>query len=111
MLQWIPRHPRKTTARELAERLRVEGHAVSKRTVERDLADLSDAFPIVVDERDKPFGWNWHKDAPQFSVPGMSPLQALVLNLAHSHLESLLPAHLLQPLEPYFQQAHTTLER
>lgn len=111
MLQWIPRHPRKTTARELAGRLRAEGHAVSKRTVERDLADLSDAFPIVVDEREKPFGWSWHRDAPQFSVPGMSPLQALVLNLAHSHLESLLPAHLLQPLEPYFQQAHTTLER
>lgn len=111
MLQWIPRHPRKTTARELAERLRAEGYAVSKRTVERDLADLSDAFPILVDERSKPFGWTWHKDAPQFSVPGMSPLQALVLNLAHSHLESLLPVHLLQPLEPYFQQAYATLER
>lgn len=111
MLQWIPRHPHKVTARELVERLQAEGHAVSKRTVERDLAELSEVFPLTADERSKPFGWSWQKDAPQFSVPGMSPLQALVLNLAHSHMESLLPAHLLKPLEPYFLQANATLQR
>jgi len=111
MLQWIPRYPHKVTARELVQRLQAEGHAVSKRTVERDLAELSEVFPLAADERNKPFGWSWQKDAPQFSVPGMSPLQALVLNLAHSHMESLLPAHLLKPLEPYFRQANATLER
>lgn len=111
MLQWIPRHPRRVTARELVERLQAEGHTVSKRTVERDLAELSEVFPLTADERNKPFGWNWQKDAPQFSVPGMSPLQALVLNLAHSHMDSLLPAHLLKPLEPYFRQANATLQR
>jgi predicted DNA-binding transcriptional regulator YafY len=111
MLQRIPRHPHKVTARELVARLQAEGHTVSKRTVERDLAELSEAFPLTADERNKPFGWSWQKDAPQFSVPGMSPLQALVLNLAHSHMASLLPAHLLKPLEPYFRQANATLQR
>ncbi len=111
MLQWIPRHPHKATARELVERLQIEGHTVSKRTVERDLAELSEVFPLTADERNKPFGWSWQRDAPQFSVPGMSPLQGLVLNLAHSHMESLLPAHLLKPLEPYFRQANATLQR
>lgn len=111
MLQWIPRYPRKTTARDLVERLRAEDHVVTKRTVERDLASLSDVFPLVSDERSKPFGWSWQKHAPQFSLPGMSPLQAMVLTLAHTHLLPLLPAHLLEPLRPYFQQADNTLQQ
>lgn len=109
MLQWIPRYPRKITARELVERLRAEDQIVTKRTVERDLAALSDVFPLASDDRSKPFGWSWQKEAPQFSLPGMSPLQAMVLTLAHTHLNSLLPAHLLEPLGPYFAQADNTL--
>ena len=109
MLQWIPRYPQKITARDLVERLHAEGHEVTKRTVERDLTALSEAFPLHADERSKPFGWSWQKDAPQFSLPGMSPLQAMVLNLAHTHLKPLLPAHLLEPLRPYFMQADAAL--
>lgn len=111
MLQWIPRYPGKITARQLSERLGTEGHDVTKRTVERDLAALSDAFPLAADERSKPFGWSWQKDARTFSLPGMSPLQALVLELARSHLQPLLPAHLLGPLQPYFEQASATLRQ
>ena len=111
MLQWIPRQPRKITSRELVEHLQSEGFVIAKRTVERDLVALSGVFPLMADERNKPFGWSWQKDAPQFSLPGMSPLQALVLNLAHIHMGSLLPAHLLKPLEPYFQQADATLQQ
>lgn len=111
MLQWIPRHPQRTTARELAERLAAEGYAVSKRTVERDLDSLSAAFPLAADERDKPFGWSWQRDAPAFSLPGMSPLQAMVLQLAKSHLDGLLPTHLVAELAPYFSQASLTLSQ
>jgi predicted DNA-binding transcriptional regulator YafY len=111
LLQRIPRHPHKITARELTDRLRAEGHAISKRSVERDLASLSEVFPLTSDERAKPFGWSWQKDAPQFSLPGMSPLQAMVLDLARTHLKPLLPAHLLEPLNPYFAQADRTLRQ
>lgn len=111
MLQWIPRYPQRTTARDLAERLAAEGYEVSKRTVERDLDSLSAAFPLVADERDKPFGWSWQRDAPAFSLPGMSPLQAMVLQLARSHLVGLLPSHLMDQLAPYFGQASQTLSQ
>lgn len=111
MLQCLPRYPRKITARTLVERLRAEGHEVTKRTVERDLAALASTFPLTADERSKPFGWSWQKDAAQFSLSGMSPLQAMVLNLAHTHLRKLLPAHLLDPLHPYFVQAEATLRQ
>lgn len=110
MLQEIPRHPRKIAARELAQKLGAEGHVISKRTVERDLAALSEVFPLASDEREKPYGWSWHRDAPQFSLPGMSPLQAMVLALAHQHLEPLMPAHLLSQLSPYFRQAESVLK-
>lgn len=111
MLQWIPRFPQRTTARELAERLAAEGYEVSKRTVERDLESLSAAFPLLADEREKPFGWSWQREAPAFSLPGMSPLQAMVLQLAHSHLVGLLPSHLMDQLAPYFDQASQTLSQ
>ena len=111
LLQRIPRYPHKIAAGQLTEHLHAEGHDVTKRTVERDLASLSEVFPLVSDERAKPFGWSWQKDAPQFSLPGMSPLQAMVLNLAKTHLEPLLPAHLLEPLQPYFAQAEGTLRQ
>lgn len=110
MLQCIPRYPHKVTARELVERLRDEGHLVTKRTVERDLTALSQVFPLASDERNKPFGWSWQKDAVQFSLPGMSPLQAMVLNLARTHMQPLLPAHLLAALRPYFQQTDAVLK-
>lgn len=109
LLQRIPRYPNKATAGQLTEHLRAEGHAISKRSVERDLLALSVVFPLTSDERAKPFGWSWQRNAPQFSLPGMSPLQAMVLNLARTHLKPLLPAHLLQPLQPYFSQADGTL--
>lgn len=111
LLQWIPRYPHKITAGQLTEQLHAEGHDVTKRTVQRDLLALSEVFPLTSDERVKPFGWSWQKDAPQFSLPGMSPLQAMVLDLARTHLQPLLPAHLLEPLKPYFAQANATLKQ
>lgn len=111
LLQRVPRYPHKVTAGQLTEQLHAEGHDVTKRTVERDLLALSEVFPLVSDERVKPFGWSWQKDAPQFSMPGMSPLQAMVLELARTHLQPLLPAHLLEPLKPYFVQANATLKQ
>ncbi|MES2403082.1 MAG: WYL domain-containing protein [Pseudomonadota bacterium] len=111
LLQRIPRYPHKITAGQLTGQLHAEGHDISKRTVERDLLALSEVFPLASDERVKPFGWSWQKDAPQFSLPGMSPLQAMVLKLAKTHLKPLLPAHLLAPLKPYFAQANATLKQ
>jgi predicted DNA-binding transcriptional regulator YafY len=109
MLRYIPQHPRQTTARELTERVEAEGFVVSKRTVERDLLTLSEIFPLLSNERSRPYGWSWSKDAEAFALPGMSPLQALTLELAHEHLAALLPASLLDTLTPYFKCAEGVL--
>jgi len=109
MLRYIPQHPRQITARELTERVETEGFVVSKRTVERDLLSMSEIFPLVSNERSRPYGWSWSKDAEAFALPGMSPLQALTLELAHDHLATLLPASLLETLTPYFKCAEGVL--
>ena len=109
VLQMIPRAPRKVTAREIVDRLRAEGQDATKRTVERDLIALSAVFPLQADERARPYGWSFAAAAPGFSLPGMAPLQAIVLRLAHAHLGRLLPAHLADALQPYFAQAQQVL--
>lgn len=109
MLQALPRAPMRTTAVDIVERLASEGHRISKRSVERDLQALSEVFPIECDDRSKPYGWSWMRNAPSFSLPGMSPLQALVLKTAEVHLKGLLPASQLAELKPLFKQASQTL--
>lgn len=109
MLNVLPRAPQRITAGEVAQRLEHEGHPVSKRSVERDLQALSAVFPIESDERSKPFGWSWQRDAPSFNLPGMSSLQAVVLMTAQVHLKELLPANQLDELKPMFAQARRTL--
>ncbi|MHB1896982.1 MAG: helix-turn-helix transcriptional regulator [Metallibacterium sp.] len=109
VLQMIPRAPRKVSAREIVERLHAEGQDATKRTVERDLIALSAIFPLQANERARPYGWSYAAEAAGFSLPGMSPLQAIVLRLARSHLGRLLPAHLDEALQPYFRQADQVL--
>ncbi len=110
MLRRVPRSPAKITSRELTEFLRGEGFEVGKRTVERDLGTLSASFPLVSDERNKPFGWSWEREAGTFDLPGMLPAQALALALAERYLEPLLPVSLSMHLRPYFKTADRVLD-
>lgn len=105
MLRMIPRHPHKVTAKSLHEKLKSEQFDVTKRTVERDLLSLSEMFPLVSDERDKPYGWSWSKDAPVFNLPGLSRNEALALAMVEQHLNNLLPSSTLNQLRPYFAAA------
>ena len=108
-LRLIPRHPRRISATELRERLEAEGYQVTKRTVERDLQSLSGIFPLIADERAKPYGWSWQHDAPSFDLPGLSNSEALALLLAREHLSALLPAATLVQLQPHFRMAEHKL--
>lgn len=109
MLRMVPRYPQKITAKSLHEKLQAEQFDVTKRTVERDLLALSEMFPLVSDERDKPYGWSWSKDAPVFDLPGLSHNEALTLAMVEQHLNSLLPSSTLSQLQPYFKAARQHL--
>ncbi|MDZ7809631.1 MAG: WYL domain-containing protein [Arhodomonas sp.] len=109
MLSLVPRAPAKLTAGDMAARLAADGFAVSKRTVERDLHALSAVFPLYCDDRNRPYGWQWARDAEELSIPAMSPAAALALRMTRDYLERVLPRSILEALDPHFRRAEAVL--
>ncbi len=110
MLQLIPRQPRKISTQALVTGLVAAGFKeVTVRTVQRDLIALSNYFPIVSGDGEKPFGWSWMKDAPASGLQALDPQTALTLKLAQNHLTLELPTATLDYLSPYFKAADNML--
>lgn len=111
MLRMLPRYPHKITVQEIRQRLGADHFDVTERTVQRDLKELSLTFPLVSDEREKPFGWSWQKDAPGLDLPGLDVSEALTLTLAEQHLRLFFPPATLELLAPRFRMAREFLDR
>lgn len=109
MLRVVPRYPTKITAKQIKARLSSADFEVTERTIQRDLQELSEVFPLTADEREKPFGWSWQKDAPSFDLPGLGVSEALTLVLVEQHLHNFLPPSALEHLQPYFKAAANAL--
>ncbi|MFP5427446.1 MAG: WYL domain-containing protein [Gammaproteobacteria bacterium] len=63
LLRQLPSRSPGVTSAELVWRLRDVGFSVSKRTVERDLNELSLIFPLERNDKSIPFGWHWSATA------------------------------------------------
>ncbi|TCT26095.1 helix-turn-helix transcriptional regulator [Thermomonas haemolytica] len=109
LLQAIPRSPLKMTTAELESRLLVEGFEVSRRTIERDLHALSARFPLLLDDRSRPYGWSWSRGSGLMALPRLLPSQSVVLLLARAHLRALLPEALGKEIAPIFDAAEQAL--
>jgi len=109
MLRAIPRHPRRIGVKEIRASLDVAGFNVTARTVQRDLMELSNAFPLVSDEREKPYGWSWQARAPVFDLPNLTNQEALAFAMIEDYLRPLLPHALLEQLDAYFRVARARL--
>lgn len=72
ILLMLPRPPRRIDTATIESRLRGHGVEVHRRTIQRDLNELCDVFPIVADERAKPYGWRWADDA-DFAIASPRP--------------------------------------
>jgi len=111
MLRLIPRHPSKISTSALKQRLADDGFNTTPRTLQRDLVRLSSVYPLLCDDRDKPFGWSWDKDANVHEVPGIDSDTALAFYLAEKHLEPLLPRTTIKRLAPHFKRAEQVLDQ
>ena len=111
MLRLVPRAPRKIDTATLQAQLENRGFQVDRRSIQRDLIKLSAQFALIVDERSKPFGWSWSRDAEPFDIPGMDLHTALAFNLASAHLTHLLPHATFEHLRPHFDRARDVLDR
>jgi predicted DNA-binding transcriptional regulator YafY len=109
MLRLIPRFPRRITALELKSALESQGFSATRRTIERDLQNLSRQFGLVADESSKPYGWCWAKDARFEFAPRLTVSQSVALLLSRAHLHSFLPQTLLNELVPMFDVAEQEL--
>ncbi len=109
MLECIPSEPRKIASKDVREQLLASGHDISPRSVERDLEKLSEIFPLVKDDRSRPYGWSWMRDASRVDIQPIDPVSALTLKLAHDHLAPLLPSSVLKILAPRFAAAERML--
>lgn len=63
LLRQLPSRSPGVTSGELVWRLQDIGFTVSKRTVERDLNELSLIFPLERNDKSIPYGWHWSAPA------------------------------------------------
>lgn len=108
VLRLLPTRPPGITSRELVTRLEREGFTVTKRTVERDLAELSTLFGIACNDKGMPYGWHWMK-GEYADLPGLTVSDAISLGLVEDLLRPLLPAAMLESLAARFAQAKAKL--
>jgi predicted DNA-binding transcriptional regulator YafY len=108
LLRLVPGRPPGKTVRQLVDGLGAAGYAVTKRTVERDLADLAEIFPLQCNAISKPYGWYWEKGA-QLEIPGMDLDEALSLGLLEEVLRPLVPESFVRGLEGRFEDARRKL--
>ncbi|MEW6166793.1 MAG: WYL domain-containing protein [Pseudomonadota bacterium] len=110
MAQLIPREPQKLSAQEIADRLKDRGYKGGKRTIERDLAKLSEIFMYTYEADGRSHRWFYPRNERLFELPGMSSACALALLMARDYLVPLLPAVTLDLVKPYFLRAESVLQ-
>ena len=108
LLRRIPRGA-KISAVELHRQLQYAGIKRDLRSVQRQLAMLSEHFEIDCDSTDKPYGYSWRAHAAGLAVPDLSAAESLILRLAQEHLKHLLPAALVKSMAGFFSQAQRKL--
>lgn len=98
-------------ASEITAKLNALGYAVSVRTVQRDLQELSEIFDIEVNDKNpRDYGWRWRKGA-NLNIPDMSVPEALAMRLVETHMKQLLPATMLSGLQGVFILAQAKLDK
>lgn len=108
LLKLLPTKPPGLTSREIQNKLHNLGYGVTKRTVERDLQDLTGPFPILCNDKGKPYGWYWTPGA-NAGLPGITVAEALSIRLIEDLLKPLLPPAILDSLQAHFSQAQAKL--
>lgn len=109
LLQLLPKRSPGITVSELLERLNAAGYSISRRSVERDLRDLSLVFPLQCNDAGTPYGWYW-KPGVSVELQGITLSEAVSLTLVEDAIRPLLPTSMLGVLAPRFAHAREKLK-
>jgi predicted DNA-binding transcriptional regulator YafY len=105
----LPSRPPGKSSLQLRDALANAGHDVNKRTIERDMHELSRIFPITRNEKKPaPYGWHWIENS-RFDVLGMDLSEAVSLGLMEDVLRQIMPPAFLSALEGKFSLARAKL--
>lgn len=85
-----------------------KGIAAEIRTIQRDLNDLKEIFPLECRTDDKPYGWRWAR-LQDGKKQELTFAQALAFRLIETQLQDYLPSELMDELEPLFIKARFML--
>lgn len=110
ILNMLPQGGVGMSTSDIEENLKRDGFDVSTRTVQRDLSDLSDSFPLIDDNVGRAKHWSFMKGSPKILIPNMDLDTALTLKLTQQHLLPLIPQRVRSFLEPYFPEADKVLQ-
>ena len=112
VLRMIPREPRSVSSGEIKTRLETEyGIKIDIRTIQHDLASISQAYPLQRCDQDNTPGYCFPKNAPVELVPGHDDYTALSWFLVEQHLSLMLPMSMSSRLAPIFDTAKRFLQR
>jgi predicted DNA-binding transcriptional regulator YafY len=110
MLRMIPEEPlTPITTRAIWEKLNLS-FPCHKRTVERDLVELSQHYAYYCTEQGRSQAWSFMKGRKELA-PTSNAVIALSYIQAKPYLEQVLPAEVYQGIEPQFMEAEATLQR
>lgn len=109
LLQHLPKRSPGITVSELLTCLRTAGYTIGRRSIERDLRDLSLVFPLQCNDGGTPFGWYW-KPGVSVELQGITLTEAVSLALVEDAVRPLLPGSMLSVLEPRFEHARQKLK-
>ncbi len=109
IISLLPRSPEKRSVPQLHSRLSAAGQQITMRSLQRRLLSLMRTYPIVCDERSKPYGWSISADA-KIALGELSVQEAVALKLSERYLQEAMPDDLLSDLSGYFAQANSKLK-
>jgi len=109
LLRRLPAKAPGKTVLELKRELESTGFVVTKRTVQRDLDDLSLIFPLQCNDQGMPHGWHW-MEGKQLELPAIDVSEAQTLLLVKDLLKPLVPRALWDSLDNRFATASRKLD-
>ncbi|PCH93824.1 MAG: hypothetical protein COB83_13095 [Gammaproteobacteria bacterium] len=110
-LKVIPVYPKWVFSRDIHKHLTSIGIAVTKRTVERDLMELTDIFGLTFGDSPEGYKWSFAHDSPHQFIPALSQDEALSLKMVQEYLQQLLPSQTFDKLTALFKKSDEVLKK
>lgn len=108
IIDLLTKTDRYLSTEDIRQHLHNKGIIAEIRTIQRDLNDLKEIFPLECRTDDKPYGWRWAR-VQDGKKQELTFAQALAFRLIETQLQDYLPGELMYGLEPLFIKARFML--